>query len=477
MSDRRNGRRDEVRPTIADRSEYMERLLLGNILTNPDLFYECMDSLTVDHFTIARHMRVWDSLQRIVVSGKVPSKGLLRMFVDVKDNEEQTPLQMFIAMVVNEAQQAAGDTDFESALQAVRSLGNRRMVIAELQKTMQRLQTADPDTPIETLIDHATRALNGVAVGGIDRDLKTYEEWGNQLTDRLDRAMKSETALGLSPGLVGVEEVMGRLLPGKLYIIGGMSGVGKSALIRQICEAASMDAVSKGLGYGYMLSLEMTGEENAARALSSFLNIPSHSIETADIQPAEFDRIINQGMAHLSRMPIMVDQRTRLGMDEIRNRMRKAKNRKGLSLAVIDHLLLIKHGPRDTLNDRIASATGEAKNLAKEFDIPVICLSQVNEEKVMMMPSLEPTTGHLFGGQASVQNSDFVGFIHRPEEALRKKGPSTSRQEDIANHQARLMALQGQAFFYNGKSRGRGNGKRRELFFMGETTSFKDVAQ
>jgi len=151
------------------------------------------------------------------------------------------------------------------------------------------------------------------------------------------------------------------------------------------------------------------------------------------------------------------------------------KMTRGLSMAVIDHLLLIRGGKKESLMDRVMEAVIEAKIMAGEFGIPILLLSQINEKNLLDRPSGWPIASDLFGGASIVQNADAVMFIHRPEMVLRKKEPSKSSQTKHDEWVASLEREAGRAFVFTDKSRGMEGGRKRELQFVGETTSFRDL--
>lgn len=477
MSGERRTRREPPKEQTALADENVERDVIGHFLANPDRVWDFVDSLSAEHFSHPRLGRIWAAMVRIAKLSKRVTKTLVALHIQ-GDQGAETPIKLFVEILMQEAIDAHNPVDLETYVGMLLQLAGKRALIDALGEAIAKVKTADISKTIEDIVDESLSTIMGVATGNDDRHIRTNAQVAEKLIDDINEDLKAGPegqSRGLSPGLRGVEEVIGPLLPGKVYVVGGMSSAGKTSLTSGIMEAAALDAKSKGLGPGYQASMEMSGREHAARSLAAALGLSSFKLERSQVNDGEFDMLITKGLAHMRRFPIFIDTKPRLSLEDIRTRMLTQKHKHGLSFAVIDHLLLVRFGPKVSLSDRVMESVIEAKLMANEMEIPIILLSQVDEKKIMDRKSLEPIASDLFGGQAIQQNADSTAFIHRPEIPLRRRGPDGQGAEARSNHDARLEALKGKAFFYSDKGRGHGSGIRRELIFDGPTISFKDV--
>jgi replicative DNA helicase len=472
-----NRRREQLLPAT-DSAPGHERAIIAYCLTNPAEFFDVSDRLQPAHFSVTRHARIWEAMQKVAAGGHTPNRLQVRLRIAPEDLKEDTTLEMFLGALIHELQGNMEGFDFLAYVDTVASLGQRRQMLDAMQDAMVRIRAMDSSVPNEDLVDEAVRAITASTGRSFDRDMRTYGEFADEVAQRVTASLDAGEGggIGLSPGLKAVEEVMGPLIGGKVYVLAGMSSGGKSALAKTIVEAASLDAKRKGLGWAYVASLEMNGQEHAARALADFLRIPSYKIERAALNRAEVDMIATRGREKLHQYPILIDQRRRMNMEMIRARMAQVRIQRGLSLAVIDHLLLIRGGKKDSLMDRVMEAVIEAKIMAGEFNIPIILLAQINEKNLLDRPSGWPIASDLFGGASITQNADIVAFIHRPELVTRKKEPKKEATEQHDKWTQQLERERGKAWFFSDKSRGMEGGVKRELTFDGATTSFKDVS-
>lgn len=461
-------------------SEQSERNVIGKCLIDERLFWETFGRLKPEHFAFARHGRIWDAMCRLADTRKPVNRSYVPLVIR-GDAGEDTPISMFLAVLINDASDVQ---EVPIDVETVFSLASKRYLIDGLEKAKLAILGADVGVDVELMKDHAMRAIAASTSDDFDNYMKTYHQWGAELEAASFKDYESGEGggIGFSPGLAAIERVMGRLLPGKVIVLAGMSSGGKSALARQINEAVAVQAQEKNLGYSHIASLEMSGQESAARHISEKLGIPAFKIEQGGLNPAELEALSNT-VAKMKRLPIVLDSRPSMTIDDIRSRAMRTKQRRGLTMLTIDHILLMKAMQRNqSLGDRVFDSTMQAKNIAKELDVPVILLSQVDEKRVLESPSGFPNSTHLFGGQAIQQNTDLTVFIHRPEVVLSKNEPPETprnkpKEGEDTPHQKwvkRMDKERGRAYVYNQKRRGGQGNVKEELRFDGPTMSFAD---
>lgn len=424
-------------------------------------------------FTIARLGRIWEAMQKAAAASKPLSASFIQLFIS-GDVSEETPLPMFLAALRTDAPPSS---EAEIYRDTVLHFSHKRILLEALDAARNEIISQDFSVSSEELKNMGISRISNAFNGESDDQMKGYGEWGRQVYADAETALASEDlgGNGLRPGLSNIEMCIGRLLPGKLYVLAGMSSSGKSALARQIIEAASIDAAARGmLGNAYISSLEMTGSEYAIRHISEQLGIEAYRIEAGDITQGDLRRI-KEHLARMSNMRIKVDQKPRQTIKTIGDRCRKLKNSGGITLAAIDHLILIAGtGKQQSISDRVSEATIEAKNLAKELQIPIIMLAQLDEKKIMESKSGIPNSTHLFGGQTITQNADVIAFVHRPVVVHSKKEPSKDDAEGHQKWKERLDGMQRSAFIFNNKRRGGAGNVRYELDFDAPLMTFSN---
>lgn len=482
MNDRR--RRDqpgEARPLFDDDSE---RALIGICLQDPSKFWEGYSKIQPETFGNPRLGKIWAAMSAAAAKGKPINQTWIALLIDPSDAKEDTPTKMFLSVLANDAPTVS---DFDAYCDTVLHLSSKRSLVEAMDRAKAEILASDVSMPPEHMRDIGMKRLSAAfSADGGDDDMMSYAEWGARVAKakREQYDAGEDAQMGLDPGLAAVQRVFGRLMPGKEYVLAGMSSSGKSALVRQIAEGCALSAAAQNLGYGYIASLEMTGDEYAIRSIAERCGIPADEIEQGNLNNQQVGSIEDHARK-LARYPIIVDQRPRMNLETIRARALKVKNTKGLSFMVIDHLLLIKGGRVDSMMDRVSEATIEAKNMAKEFRIPVIMLAQILEKKVLESKIKWPSSNHLFGGETIVQNADVVAFVHRPEMLKAREEPAKRETNGKGDEDksaspwekwnAQMEALRGKAYIYSNKRRGGAVIEKQEVAFHGPTMSFSDL--
>lgn len=476
MNDRRrrnnSQQQQEQTPLFSYRSE---SVIVGHALLDAAFFWNTNAKIQPHFFSSPRLGRIWQALIKATEAGKQPTATWVPLYIR-NESPEDDPLPFYLNLLKNDASEEA---EFDLHVDTVIQLANKRLLIEALDQAKHEILTADAAKSPEEMQDIAMRTVGRAISGEGDRFIRTYDEWGEMVAAdvgaSLDRGEDSG-GIGLSCGLAGVEDVIGRLLPENLYVLAGMSGAGKSALAAQILEAAMVDAAARNLGWGYVASLEMSGKDYATRALSRSMGIKSSDIQIGNVARSQYDAMFGHARS-LRRFNIEIDSTPRMDMDTIRAHMLSCKNRHGgLAIAVIDHLIIVAAMKGQTLFDKVTHASMAGKELAKEFGIPVIMLAQLTEKKILETGSKWPNGSHLFGGETIYQNADVVSFIHRHHLILQKSEPAKS-SEKLHDKWVQDMDTypESRADFFSDKRRGGAPRRSRQLRFTGETVSFEDI--
>ena len=163
-----------------------------------------------------------------------------------------------------------------------------------------------------------------------------------------------------------------------------------------------------------VVSLEMSALELGDRLLCSRARVNSHRLRNGQLS-AEDSRRLVQTAADVSRAPLFIDDSPSRNMTEIAATARRLKRQENLALVVIDYLQLIEpDNPRDPRQEQVARISRRLKGLARELNVPVLCLAQLNRQ-VEATRDNEPQLSHLRESGAIEQDADVVMFVHREE--------------------------------------------------------------
>ena len=229
--------------------------------------------------------------------------------------------------------------------------------------------------------------------------------------DRIDARMDQQHAYGgLETGFDDFDELTGGLQNSELVILAARPSMGKTALAMNMTEHAVLRMKTPVL----FVSLEMSSLELGDRLLCSVAEVNGHRLRNGTIGNDERRKLI-EAAAELSQAPLFIDDSPSRTMTEIAANARRLKRRHGLGLVVIDYLQLIEpDNSRDPRQEQVSKIARRLKGLAREMDVPVLCLAQLNRQ-VEATRDNKPQLSHLRESGAIEQDADVVMFVHREE--------------------------------------------------------------
>jgi len=215
---------------------------------------------------------------------------------------------------------------------------------------------------------------------------------------------------GLMTGYIDLDECLGGMRCGQLIIVAGRPGMGKT----QAAVCIASNAMTKFGAKVLMVSLEMSRTELAERLMSSFAKVPLHNLTNNLMTPTERRKIVEVSN-ELSALPLVIDDAPERTIAEIGALCRRQKRKHGLDLVVVDYLTLVKpDNDRDQREEQVAKIARRLKTLARELNVPILCLAQLNRETAKAGDNI-PQLHHLRSSGAIEQDADVVVFVHRPE--------------------------------------------------------------
>lgn len=273
--------------------------------------------------------------------------------------------------------------------------------------------------------------------------------------ERIDFLSQSEGSItGLETGYADFDEMTSGLQPADLVIVAGRPSMGKTSYAMNIAEHAAI----KGDKPVLVFSMEMPGDSLAIRMMSSLGRIDQQRLRTGDLKDDDWPRI-NSAISMLSEASLFIDDSPSLSPAEVRARARRlAKEQGQLGLIVVDYLQLMQvPGYRsDNRTGEISEISRMLKALAKELNVPVMALSQLNRS-LEQRSDKRPIMSDLRESGAIEQDADLIAFIYR-DEVYNEESPDKGVAEVII-----------------AKQRNGPIGKIR-LTFLGQYTRFEDLA-
>jgi replicative DNA helicase len=288
----------------------------------------------------------------------------------------------------------------------------------------------DIDEEIASVLDRAEQAVLAVAERRSSQALLEVGPMFNQVLEQIEALEELGSDLtGLSTGFVDLDKKLAGLQPANLVVIAGRPGMGKSSLALNIAT----NAASTGKPIA-IFSLEMSKEEIVQRILSSVGKVDSMKFRSGQLGPL-WQKVVDAA-GKMYKAPIYIDDSPVVTVTDIRAKARRLKRRRGLSLVVVDYLQLMQASTRENRQQEISEITRNLKNLARELEVPIIAVSQLNRS-LEAREDKRPRLSDLRESGSIEQDADVVMFIYRHEyyhpEEQEKRGIA---EVIIAKHRA-----------------------------------------
>jgi replicative DNA helicase len=399
---------DENLRRVPPQSLEAEQSVLGGILLENTALDRVVGLLGPEDFYREAHRRIFRAMLELAERNEPVDLVTLAEALRVRGELAEVGGGAYLAELAERVPTAANVVTYA---RIVRDRSILRGLIAAATDIATRGYDAPAD--VGALLDDAERRIFAIA----DREVRpAFVRIENVLTDTIkliERLYEQKQAVtGVPTGFTDLDRLTAGLQPSDLIIIAGRPSMGKTAFALNIAAHAAMHA---GCGVA-IFSLEMSKEQLAMRLLCAEAQVDLARVRTGHLTDREFPRLA-MAAGRLAEAPIYIDDTPALSVLELRAKARRLKRepRARLGLIVVDYLQLMRSAEgKDSREQEISEISRSLKALAKELDVPVIALSQLNRQVENRNPP-KPRLADLRESGAIEQDADVIAFIYRDE--------------------------------------------------------------
>ena len=459
-----------------------EQALLGAILVNNEAASRVTDFLRPEHFQEPGHQRIFAAALKLIERGQIANPVTLKYFFDQDEALAEVGGAQYLARLAGAAVSVINAQHYG---RAIFDLALRRGLIEIGEAMVNQAYEADVEVEAGDQIEVAEQNLFELAEHGqTDRGPLSFDRVLASAINMAEAAYNRDgQMMGVSSGLVDLDQKLGGLHPSDLVILAGRPAMGKSSLAANIAFHAAHNIKRKKMEDGQekvvdgavvaFFSLEMSAEQLATRLLAEQSRINSEKIRRGDISEDEFSRMVSATQA-IEQAPLYIDDTPALTISALRTRSRRLMRQHDLGLVVVDYLQLLRGTGRGAENrvQEISEIAQGLKALAKELDIPVLALSQLSRQ-VESREDKRPLLSDLRESGSIEQDADVVMFVYREEYYHEWKQPEPDTP-DHAKWLEKADQIHGIAEVIIGKQRHGPTGTVR-LQFEREFTKFSNL--
>jgi len=387
-----------------------EQSLLAGVLIDPESMNKVVDVVASDDFYRDDHAKIFElmldlyeksePIDIVTMSSAAKDKGILEKIGGVT----------YLNTLVDLMPTSANITQYAKMVREKALLRSLMKVSTEIIE-----KGYEVETNIDGYVDDAEKMIFQISEKKFKPSFYPVKDLVMENVKTIERLFqKKQTVTGLATGFVELDKMTSGLQPSDLIIVAGRPSMGKTAFCLNIAQNVALtDGGTVPVG---VFSMEMSKEQLVMRLLSSESEVEFSKLRTGALSGAEWPKLA-QAADTLYKAPIFIDDSPGLGILELRARARRLKKEHDLSLLVIDYLQLMR-GRSNTGGDRreqeISEISRFLKALAKELNIPVIAISQLNR-MVEQREDKKPRLADLRESGAIEQDADLILFIYRDE--------------------------------------------------------------
>ena len=383
-----------------------EQSILGSILLDNQALNNVLEILSVKDFYNEAHRRIFAAT--IELSDRNEPCDLITLTNILKNNKQLDAVggMAYLASLVDNVPSAANAAYYAKIVKEKAIL---RMLIGTATEILKN--SYDTSAEIDQVLDKAEHAIFEISENKIRPAFFPIKDIIKDSFKTIERLYERKALItGVPTGFEKIDDLTSGLQKSELIIIAGRPSMGKTAFALNI---ASHAAVEMGLPVA-IFSLEMAKEQLAMRMLASEAKVDSHRLRQGRLGETDWPKL-TIAAGRLSDAPIFIDDKPAIMVLEMKAKARRLKAESGLELIVLDYLQLMRGGGnRDSREQEISEISRSLKALAKELNVPVIALSQLNR-KVEDRTNRRPQMADLRESGAIEQDADLIAFIYRDE--------------------------------------------------------------
>ncbi|MBQ7640506.1 MAG: replicative DNA helicase [Bacteroidales bacterium] len=394
----------------------VEEAVLGALLLEPDVVPDVLDQLSAECFYKEAHRKIFEAI--VTLSRENSPIDIYTVAEELEKRKDKKATRTHLEEVGGMAYLsrlslkigAAAHVDYHTKLLLQKWI--QRELITISQETQKNAYT--DSMPVDELIDSAQSKIFTLAEKNMKRETTPIQSVINAAISEIEENQKREDNLsGVPSGYRGIDEVTYGWQRSDLIILAARPSVGKTAFV--LTMARNM-AVDHNIPVA-MFSLEMSSTQLIKRVMVSETGItPDKMSGNKKMTQAEWNQL-NAGVAALERAPLWIDDTPSLSIFEFRSKARRLVRNNHVKIIIIDYLQLMTGPPelRGMREQEVSTISRSLKAIAKELDIPIIALSQLNRSVESRGGSKRPQLSDLRESGAIEQDADIVMYIHRPE--------------------------------------------------------------
>lgn len=390
-------------------SREAEKSLLGVLLLQSSVWEKVETLVVAADFYDTKHQLIFAAIAKMQTKGVSIDMLTVGEFLQNNEQIEQAGGETYLYTLADQAPTGADITAYAKIIHDKALLRSLQRVATTVVESVYHPEGRTPDE----LLQQAEADIFSIAHGqGNNSNMLPISDVLAKATERIDQLYHSgQSMTGMPTGYTDFDQMTSGLQPGDLVIVAGRPSMGKTIFGGNICEYVAIATKKPCIFF----SLEMPSESIVMRMLSSLGRIKQERIRSGKLKDDDWPRMTS-AIGMLSEAPIFIDDTGGISPTDLRSRARKIAREHGdLGVIVVDYLQLMRVPEyRDNRVQEISEISRSLKLIAKELNVPVVALSQLNRS-LENRTDRRPVNSDLRESGSIEQDADLIAFIYRDE--------------------------------------------------------------
>ena len=388
----------------------IEKIVLGALMIDKDAFSMVSELLIPETFYEPRNQKIYDAIRTLNINENPVDVATVINQLQKNGVLENIGGPAYVVELSSHVASSA-HIEYHAHILAQKYLARQLISFSSRIETKAFDETVD----VDELMQEAEGNLFEISQKNMKQDYTQIDPVIQQAVEILQNASQNSGGLtGIPTGYTKLDEMTSGWQKSDLVIIAGRPAMGKTSFALSVAKNIAVD-YHEPIAF---FSLEMNNVQLVNRLISNTCEIAGSKILNGQLTPDEWERL-DKNLRKLTGTPLYIDDTPGLSVFELRTKARRLVREKGVKIIMIDYLQLMnangmKFGSRQ---EEVSTISRSLKGLAKELDIPILALSQLNRtvENREGLEGKRPQLSDLRESGAIEQDADMVLFVHRPE--------------------------------------------------------------
>ena len=400
----------------APRDTDLEQAVLGALMLERDAYTQVCDILKPESFYEPVHQKIYEAIQTLGASQRPIDMLTVTEQLRLNGTLDEIGGPVFVSELTSRVLSGA-NVEFHARIVAQKYLARELIRFS----SMIEQKAFDESNDVDDLLQEAEGKLFEISQRNVKKDVTQIDPVIGQALAQIEAAANRKSGLsGLETGFHDLDQLTSGWQRSDLIIIAARPAMGKTAFVLSMAKTMAMN-YNTPLA---IFSLEMSNIQLVNRLISNVCELDGKTIKSGQLQPMQWDQLMSR-VRNLYGAPLYIDDTASLSIFELRTKARRLVREHGIEMIIIDYLQLMnasgmKFGSRE---QEVSMISRSLKQLAKELNIPIIALSQLNRSVENRgadgKDGKRPQLSDLRESGAIEQDADIVCFIHRPEYYLK----------------------------------------------------------